>query len=473
MQLSKLIATIDGVDYNVEDIEITSLEFDSRKTKPGALFFAIKGERFDGHSFILDAIKNGAVAVVTQKKMPIEIPQFVVEDARLSMAKLAREFYGNFDDISKIGITGTNGKTTTSFLVHSILDTAGRNPGLIGTVYYLGKTKVKAERTTPESLDIFKLIYQFKNQNAKAVVMEVSSHALSLRRVDEIRFQAAVFTNLSQDHLDFHRNIEAYKKAKMKIFSLLEKNGFAIFNIDDPVGKTIESMDLKNVVTYGVQNQAIVSGEFTENKMDGLVISVIYRDRRYRIASHLVGEFNIYNIIAAFATGIALDINIDTIIAGIERLQCIRGRMERVGENVFVDFAHTPSALENALISLRKYCQGLLLVVFGCGGDRDKEKRPQMGAIASKFADLTVLTSDNPRSESPDEIIRDIEKGMKNNNYKTIEDRREAIRYALSLKKKNDILLVAGKGHEEYQTIGDRKIEFDDAEVIRECIESL
>jgi len=457
----------------MKDVEITSLEFDSRKIESGALFFAIKGERYDGHDFVLDAIKKGAVAAVTQKKMAVEIPQFVVEDVRLTMAKVAREFYGNFEDITKIGITGTNGKTTTSFLVHSILHTAERNPGLIGTVYYIGKTKVKAERTTPESLDVFKLISQFKNHGAKAVVMEVSSHALSLRRVDEIHFHIAVFTNLSQDHLDFHHNIDEYKKAKMKIFSLLGENGFAIYNLDDPVRESIESMGLKNVVTYGVKNRGIVSGEYVQNEIDGLVIDVIYGDRRYRVNSSLIGAFNIYNIIAAFATSIALDINIDTIIAGIEKLQSIRGRMERVVNNVFVDFAHTPSALENVLISLRKYCPGLLLVVFGCGGDRDKEKRPQMGAIASRFADLTILTSDNPRSESPEGIIRDIEKGMKNNNYKTIEDRREAIRYALSMKKENDILLVAGKGHEEYQTIGDKKIEFDDAEVIRECIESL
>lgn len=473
MQLSELIASVDGERYNMKRAEITSLEFDSRKVKPGAVFIAIQGERCDGHNFIDDVIKEGAVAVITQKKMTIELPQIVVENTRVVMGKLARKFYGDFDDISKIGITGTNGKTTTSFLIHSILETAGKNPGLIGTIYYIGKTRIKAERTTPESLDIFKLIDQFKSEGAKAVVMEVSSHALSLKRVDDIKFQAAIFTNLSQDHLDFHRTIDDYKKAKLRIFSLLEKDGFAIFNLDDPVSEQINSMNFNNTMTYGVKNRGDVWAEIISNSIDGLKVEVFYNNRRYRINSNLIGDFNIYNILTAFATGVAMNIDIDAIIAGIEKLRNVRGRMERVVDNIFVDFAHTPSALENVLKSLKKYTRGLLIIAFGCGGDRDRGKRPMMGAIASSLADLTILTSDNPRSESSESIIGDIEKGMKNNNYKIIEDRREAIRFAISLKKENDIVLIAGKGHEEYQTIGNRTSKFDDAEVIRECFENL
>lgn len=472
MQLSELVTAIDGESYKMKEIEIKSIEFDSRKVKPGALFIAVKGEEFNGNNFIDNAIKNGAVAVVTQKEKPAGLPQIVVQDTRAAMGKLARRFYGDFADVTKIGITGTNGKTTTSFLLYSILENANKKPGLIGTIYYIGKTKVKAERTTPESLDIFKLIDQFRKDGAKAVVMEVSSHALSLKRVDDIRFHIAVFTNLSQDHLDFHRTFENYKAAKMRIFSLLKKGGFAIFNLDDPVSKVIELMDLENSVSYGVENRGDIFAEIIKDSIDGLNVDVIYKEQRYRINSNLIGKFNVYNILAAFATGVAMDINTEIVIRGIEKLKSIRGRMERVVDNIFVDFAHTPSAIEKVLMSLKQYTCGKLIIVFGCGGDRDKEKRPKMGAIASRLADFTIITSDNPRKESPKSIIEDIEKGMNNSYYKVIEDRREAIRYAMSAKKKNDILIVTGKGHEEHQIIGDKTIEFDDAGIIRECFEN-
>lgn len=472
MQLSELVTAIDGESYKMKEIEIKSIEFDSRKVKPGALFIAVKGEEFNGNNFIDNAIKNGAVAVVTQKEKPARLPQIIVQNTRAAMGKLARRFYGDFADVTKIGITGTNGKTTTSFLLHSILENANKKPGLIGTIYYIGKTKVKAERTTPESLDIFKLIDQFRKDGAKAVVMEVSSHALSLKRVDDMRFHIAVFTNLSQDHLDFHRTFENYKAAKMRIFSLLKKGGFAIFNLDDPASKAIELMDLENRVSYGVENRGDIFAEIIKDSINGLNVDVIYKEQRYRINSNLIGKFNVYNILAAFATGVAMDINTDIIIRGIEKLKSIRGRMERVVDNIFVDFAHTPSAIEKVLMSLKQYTCGKLIIVFGCGGDRDKEKRPKMGAIASRLADFTIITSDNPRKESPKSIIGDIEKGMNNSYYKVIEDRREAIRYAMSAKKKNDILIVTGKGHEEHQIIGDKTIEFDDAGIIRECFEN-
>ena len=454
----------------MKETEVKSIEFDSRKVKPGAVFIAIKGEKFDGNDFLDNAIKKGAVAVVTEKKMSTELPQIVLKNTRTVMSKLARRFYGDFEDISNIGITGTNGKTTTSFLIHSILENAGKNPGLIGTIYYIGKIKSKAERTTPESLDIFKLIDQFRKDGAKAVVMEVSSHALSLKRVDDIRFQVAVFTNLSQDHLDFHRTIEDYKAAKMRIFSLLKKDGFAVFNLDDPVSESIKLMHLRNTVTYGVKNRGDMWAEIISDGIDGLGIEIFYKNQGYRINSNLVGDFNIYNILAAFATGVAMDINTDAIITGIENVHSIRGRMERVVDNIFVDFAHTPFAIEKMLRALKPYTYGKLIILFGCGGDRDRKKRPKMGAIASNLADFTIITSDNPRSESPMSIIKDIETGMKHNNYKVIEDRREAIRYAISMKEENDTLVVAGKGHEEYQIIGNRTIKFDDTEVIKECL---
>lgn len=473
MQLSELVAAIDGECYNMAEADVKSLEFDSRKVRSGAIFIAIKGEKFDGHNFIDDVIAKGAVAIVTQKKMPTLLPQIVVNNTRVAMAKLAKKFYDDFVDITKIGITGTNGKTTTSFLIHSILAKAGKNPGLIGTIYYLGKDKVKALRTTPESLDVFKLINKFKDNGAKAVVMEISSHALSLERVDEIELQVAVFTNLSQDHLDFHRTIGEYKAAKMKIFSLLANDGFAIYNLDDPTSASIELLNPKRTLTYGIENHGDLWAEVLQDNIEGVKIKISHGDKIYNLSSGLIGSFNVYNILAAFATGIAMGVEKDTIIAGIEEMHNVKGRMERVVDNIFVDYAHTPSAIEKTLQALKLYTRGLLFIVFGCGGDRDKDKRPKMGAIASKLADLTILTSDNPRSEPPMNIIKDIEQGMHNNNYKIIEDRREAIRYAISLKKENDILLVAGKGHEDYQIVGNTTIRFDDAEVVRECFKNL
>lgn len=473
MQLSKLIAQINSKNYNLKEAEVLSLEFDSRRVSPGTVFIAIKGERFDGHNFIDDAEKNGAVAVVTQRKIDTELPQIVVDDTRSVMGTLAQRFYGVFREMSKIGITGTNGKTTTAFLIHSILVAAGKNPGLIGTIYYLGKTKIKADRTTPESLDIFKLFNRFRTDGAQAIVMEISSHALSLKRVDGIKLSLAVFTNLGQDHLDFHKSMAEYKKSKLHIFSLLDEDGTAIFNVDDPTCETIKALNLKKTITYGVKNRSDIWGHIVEESIDGLNVIISYNSENCSIASKLIGTFNIYNICAAFASGIAMDIDTETIVKGIEALTFIKGRMERVVDNIFVDFAHTPSAIENVLSSLEHYTPGKVIIVFGCGGDRDKEKRPKMGAIASRLADFIILTSDNPRSESPEKIIQEIERGVRGKNYKVIADRKEAICYAISSKQANDVVLIAGKGHEEYQIIGNTINEFDDAKVAVECLENL
>jgi len=473
MQLSELMTGIDGEVYNFKDVVIESLEFDSRRVKHGSLFIAIEGKRFDGHKFIKDAEDRGAVAVISQRRVETDLPQIIFNDTRWAMGKLAKKFYGSFDDLIKIGITGTNGKTTSAFLIQSISREAGRNPGLIGTIYYLGKTKMKAERTTPESLDLFKLFDKFRNEGAKDVIMEVSSHALSLRRVDEVKLQIAVFTNLSQDHLDFHKTIDDYKRAKLHIFELLDEKGFAIFNLDDPISVEIESLDLKKKITYGIEKRGDIWARILENNIDGLKIEIYYKNRSYKIFSKLIGEYNCYNILASFATGVALDISCETIIAGIERVESIKGRTQQVAPNIFVDFAHTPKALENVLQTLMRYTKGRLIVIFGCGGDRDKDKRPKMGRVASTIADLSILTSDNPRSETPMEIIKDIEQGMVNKDYKIIEDRKEAINYGISIKEPDDIVLIAGKGHEEYQIIKNRVIDFDDAEVVGECLKNL
>lgn len=456
----------------MRDVDIGSIEFDSRKVGPGALYIAVKGGRHDGHDFIEGAERAGAVAVVTERRVTTTLPQIVVRDARDAMAVLAPLFYGRFNELMKIGVTGTNGKTTTTFLIHSILARAGKKPGLIGTVYYLGASRNKAVRTTPEILDIFKFFAGIAGQAAESVVMEVSSHALKMKRVEGIEFDAAVFTNLSQDHLDFHQTMDDYKSSKLHLFTLLKPDGCAVYNFDDETRTSIEDLPVLRKVSFGRQAGSDVVGRIIAGSLEGLEVEICYGGRKYRISSSLIGEFNVYNILAAFATAAGLSIDIDNIISGIEELKAVPGRMERVVDNIFVDYAHTPAAVENVLRAFRKYTRGRLIIVFGCGGDRDRGKRRQMGEIASAMADLTVITSDNPRHESPAQIIADILQGVSGNGHLVIEDRAAAIRRALEIRRGDDIVVVAGKGHEEYQSINDEMIEFSDAEVIRQCFEN-
>ncbi|MBN2620125.1 UDP-N-acetylmuramoyl-L-alanyl-D-glutamate--2,6-diaminopimelate ligase [candidate division WOR-3 bacterium] len=469
MQLSELFDHIIDSPFT-HDVDVTSLEFDSRRITPGALFFAIKGERFDGHLFVDDAITRGAAAVVVERPLHVDVPSVVVKDARAIMGRLAQRFYGSFDGLTTIGITGTNGKTTTAFLIHAILKAAGMKPGLLGTIWYIiGDIQTPAERTTPESLDVFKALAQAERKGAQAMVMEVSSHALSLHRVDDIVFDIAVFTNLSQDHLDFHGTIDAYKRAKLHLFDLLKEQGCALINQDDPVSKEIKRLSIPRIVTYGVTGSADCTAAIIKDTIDGLTLDIHWFDQRHRIVSPLLGTYNTYNLLAACATARVLGIDMAVIIRAVMGMTRIPGRMERVASNVFVDYAHTPDAIKNALIALRRYCAGRLFIVFGCGGDRDKSKRPLMGRIASDYADHAIVTSDNPRHEDPRRVIDDITKGIVNKNATVIVDRAEAIARACTMAREDDIILVAGKGHEAYQIIGDKRIAFDDAEVIRGC----
>ncbi|OPX18455.1 UDP-N-acetylmuramoyl-L-alanyl-D-glutamate--2,6-diaminopimelate ligase [candidate division WOR-3 bacterium 4484_100] len=469
MQLKTLIEEIKKEVYNFQDVTISDIEFDSRKVKKGTLFIAVPGEKFDGHKFIDDARNRGAVAVVTERRVETDLPQIVVPDTRKIMSILARKLYGDFNELKKIGITGTNGKTTTAFLIHSILNRARISTGLIGTIYYIGKEKTRAEKTTPEAPDIYRLLNKFRNEGIHYVVMEVSSHALKLERVETLKFDTVVFTNLSQDHLDFHQTIEDYKNSKLHIFDLLKDKGTAVVNMDDPIIKDIYRRPLKHIVTFGMNKNANFWAEVLDEDINGITVQINHQGKKYELNSRLFGQYNVYNILAAFTTAFLMNINPEIIAEGIRAVSRIPGRMEQVVENVFVDFAHTPDAIKNVLSSLRKYIKGKLYIVFGCGGDRDKEKRPKMGAVATELADFAIITSDNPRSEPPKKIINDIIKGIKGNNYKVIEDRAEAICYALKLKKKDDVVLVAGKGHEEYQILKDRTIPFRDAEVIVKC----
>ncbi len=459
---------VESRSVNFENIEISSIEFDSRKVIEGSLFIALSGSKYDGHNFATKAVKNGARAIVVERMIEVSVPQIIVVDSREAMAKLAKKFYGDFEDVIKIGITGTNGKTTTSFLLYSIFDKAEYKPALIGTIYYIGRNKMKAERTTPESLHIFELMKKFHNEGCRSLIMEVSSHALSLKRVDELTFNVACFTNFSQDHLDFHKSIAEYKQAKLHIFSLLQPEGFAVYNYDDPIAPDIRNVNIAKSISYGFTKGCNVLLEIEHDSLDGLDLRIIHDKNSYRLHCNLIGNYNAYNIGAAYACAYALKIKTTVITSGIESVKSVPGRMERVIKNVFVDYAHTPDALAKALLTLNRYKSGRIIVVFGCGGDRDRSKRPLMGKVAIDHADKIFVTSDNPRSESPDMIIKDILQGISGDNHEVVVNREQAIQQALTEMDNDDILLVAGKGHEDYQIIGDQVINFDDAEVIRQ-----
>lgn len=471
MQLNDLIGAVEATTYNYRELDIVSLEFDSRKVSTGALFIALPGGKHDGHDYVHEALKRGARAVVVQQKLDLNITQIIVPDCRAAMAKLAKRFYGDFSDMIKIGITGTNGKTTTAFILYRVLKAAGYDPALIGTIYYIGREKIKAERTTPESLDIFKNLKKFHDDGCRSLVMEVSSHALSLNRVDELEFDIACFTNFSQDHLDFHKSLKRYKQAKLRIFTFLKPEGYAVYNLDDVLARDISALNMTNRVSYGLKEDSDIKIRIEHDDINGIDLDIQYRGEHCRIHSNLIGDYNACNVGAAYACAVALGIEpASTIKSGIESVKSVRGRMERVINNIFVDYAHTPDALEKALITLSRYKTGQLIVVFGCGGDRDRGKRPLMGMIADRHADRIFVTSDNPRGEDPGAIIKEIIGGIKDRKYTIIENRKDAIHQALNEMTSEDILLVAGKGHEDYQIIGDRVIDFDDAEVIREWL---
>ncbi|HEX7321014.1 MAG TPA: UDP-N-acetylmuramoyl-L-alanyl-D-glutamate--2,6-diaminopimelate ligase [bacterium] len=470
MRLAELINGIKAQPVNFQDVEVKAMEFDSRKVKPGTLFIALTGIHADGHDFVANAKASGACAVLTQRRVDIDLPQVIVEDSRAAMGGLAKKYFRTDERVNYIGITGTNGKTTTAFLVHSVLAACGRPAGLIGTIFYMGKTAVKAGRTTPESLDIFRLVDQFYREGSRDIVMEVSSHALSLQRVDQVVFDLALFTNLSQDHLDYHRTMDNYKQAKLRLFQLLGPDGYAVYNADDAVSADIAQLGVPRSLTFGMEHGADMKGELVGHSIEGVDVKVTDREKDHLIHSPLIGVYNCYNIIAAYAAGCAMGLPGDSIVRGLGSLQSIRGRMEKAAENVFVDFAHTPKALENVLRTLRPYTRGRLIAVFGCGGDRDKGKRPQMGKIAGQYADHSIITSDNPRSEDPRAIMSDIEQGMKKGSYQAVADRREAIALALNQQKPGDVVVIAGKGHEEYQTLKDTTIDFDDVKVVKEIL---
>jgi len=466
-------------------IDVTGVAYDSRIVEPGHVFVALKGAQADGTAFVQQALDRGAVAVVSEQPPPagVRVPWAVVPDGRLALAQLAAAFFRHPSaELQVVGITGTNGKTTTAYLVSSIFEAAGISCGMLGTVVYrIGEELRDATRTTPEAPDIQRLLREMVDRGSGACAMEVSSHALALRRADEVSFAAGVFTNLTRDHLDFHGHMEGYFHAKRRLFEMLPRDRPAVLNVDDPRGRSLVGI-VGRPVTYAIGRTADITPGPLSFSLGGSAFDVRTPRGALRLRPRLVGRPNVYNVLAAVATGVALDLPFDAIERGVEALDGVPGRFQIVsneadGVTVVVDYAHTDDALRNLLETARPLTSGRLITVFGCGGDRDRTKRPLMGAVAGRLSDLIIVTSDNPRSEDPGKIIEEIQRGITPDSRRdrgprllAIVDRQEAIARAIELARSGDVVLVAGKGHEKYQVIGDQAFAFDDAAVAREAL---
>ncbi|MEY2504544.1 MAG: UDP-N-acetylmuramoyl-L-alanyl-D-glutamate--2,6-diaminopimelate ligase [Verrucomicrobiota bacterium] len=487
MQLKTLAAAISPRQIiGPLDRVVESIAYDSRRVQRDGLFVALRGEKSDGHQFIEQAIEKGASVIVTEHEVEhAHATCVVVENTRQALADLGAVFYDRPARRLKLAaVTGTNGKTTTTFLLKHICEKAGLRCGLIGTVRYeIGERVLPAVRTTPESLDVQELLAQMVNAGCKAAAMEVSSHAIAQDRVRGLEWDVAVFTNLTQDHLDFHGTMENYFEAKVKLFTgLAEQKGKtkapAIINIDDRYGAQLADRleKLTPVITYGVSPRADFRASNYHAEFAGTSYQLDARGKSYLVRVPLIGRFNVANSMAALAAASSIGLSLRDAILSLSRSPQVPGRLEAVPAKrqfqIFVDYAHSDDALLNVLKTLRELSPRRLILVFGCGGDRDKQKRPLMGRVADQNADFSIITSDNPRKEDPDAIIADAEKGFRSGNYEKIPDRAKAIARAVELAQPRDIVLIAGKGHEAYQEFADHTIPFDDIQVARQALEN-
>lgn len=459
------------------DTEIKKVEYDSRKVSENDAFLCITGFKTDGHKYALNAVKSGASVIFCEKEIEgidenVTVIKF--ENTRKALAHIAAEFYGRPSErMNVVGVTGTNGKTTTTFLIKSVLDKIGHKTGIIGTIENrIGDEIIPTERTTPESLELQELFKRMADEGCKDVVMEVSSHALDLHRVDEIRYNIGIFTNLTQDHLDYHITMENYKIAKSLLF---ERCLSSVINIDDEAGDFMVSKSKGRVITFAIDKKADLQAENIHISADGVKFTLDYEGEEYPVSLNTPGKFSIYNALGAIGACILMGIDMNTIIEGLSKNKGVSGRFQTVrskrGFNAIVDYAHTPDGLENILKTAKEFVKGRIITVFGCGGDRDRTKRPIMGEIAGIYSDYCVITSDNPRTEDPARILDDVEPGTKKSGceYIKIVDRREAINYAVKMAKEGDVVVVAGKGHENYQIFADKTIHFDDVEEVRKA----
>lgn len=474
MRLKKLIQQISDIEVRgSKEIEITGLCANSKLVSPGSLFIAKKGLKQDGNKFIPDAIAAGAIAILTDMYDPfLEVVQLIHSDVSKIEAILAAAYYQYPSSCLKmIGITGTNGKTTTSFLIKHVLDSAQMKTGVIGTIeWIIGDCRFPATMTTPDVITNHKLLKEMVGAKCQAAVMEVTSHALDQNRVGEIGYDIALFTNLTQDHLDYHGDMETYRRAKENLFSGLSDDKWAIFNSDDPAQFRTKA----KVLTYGIEKPADLRAKDLKLSDKGIQFTAVYKGLGIECKSPLIGKFNVYNLLAAIAVGLCSNLTLEHCIVALKTFKGVPGRLERVknrlGLNIFVDFAHTDDALERVLETLIPIKKGKLITVFGCGGDRDKQKREKMGRVVSRLSDSAIITSDNPRSEDPEAIIQQILKGIDPKcSFEVEVDRQKAIQRAIELMTKDDILLIAGKGHEKEQIFAHKIIPFDDVEVAKQC----
>ncbi len=494
MKLDELIEYLDYKDLiNFKNIDITGISYNSKTTKKGDIFVCLVGEHTDGHEFALSAIENGAAALLVERKVEgTKVPQVVVSSTRHKIADIADRFYSSpSKGINLIGITGTNGKTTVTHLIQKIFEENGQKCALIGTLGYKLSSNGEyrdAKHTTPQAPELQATLRMIKDvEKIDNVVMEVSSHALDQNRVGGCRFNGAVFTNLTQDHLDYHITMDNYFKAKALLFEHLKEGNFAVINADDEYGDRFISVVPKGVkvFTYGVKQQSDVMAKDIQFSLNGAEFTLVTGDhinstgsKEYKVNLHMNGMFSVYNVLAAITTGLALGIDIEIALKALQNVKGVAGRFEVVVKKplVIVDYAHTPDGLENVLKSAREITpkDGKLICLFGCGGDRDATKRPKMGAIAERLADKIVITSDNPRSEDPQAIIPDIIAGLKSVNTESVivePDRGTAIGLLKTIANNNDVVLIAGKGHEDYQILKDKTIHFDDREEARKVFE--
>lgn len=475
MKLTELARSIPAGASVSAEAEVTGLVCDSRKVKKGDLYFCLPGLRVDGHNFAKAAADVGAAALVVERKLPVDLPQVLVEDARAAMSYMAQCFYGYpAGEMHGVGITGTKGKTTTSFLVRAIARHAGHKVGLMGTVCtYIGEEEEPASLTTPDPIDVQSLLRRMKDAGCDFYVMEVSAHALDLRKLVGMKFDQGIFTNFSQDHLDYFGTMETYRRAKEKFFDPFYI-GHAVVNADDEAGKYM--LGRVPATTYGVSAPADAYANEIEILESGVSYRLHWKDVVLPLHLHISGIFNVYNSMAAAVACLEMGISPEDVKAGLESVTVVPGRIEPLPTHtpyrVILDYAHSPASLESILKTIRQFTRGRLICVFGCGGGRDKEKRPIMGEISGRLADFSVLTSDNPRLEDPMDILRAIEEGIKRTTgpYVVIENRREAIRYAMQMGQPGDVIVLAGKGHETYQDIGGQKHPFDEKVVVREIL---
>src|SRR5574344_569 len=481
MKLETIVKDVDIVEkYNYKpDTEITGINYNSKTTQKGDIFVCLRGEHVDGHNFAEDAVKKGASAIMCETKLDIDVPQIIVDSAEQSIAGLANQFYHSpSKEVNLIGVTGTNGKTTVTHLVQRIMETSGSDCGLIGTLGYklsASSDYKEAKHTTPQAPELQRTLRMMKDEaKLHNVAMEVSSHALVQNRVGFCKYSGAVLTNLTQDHLDYHITMDRYFKAKAMLFERLKAGDFAVINVDDSYAKRF--IDVLNpevkLYTYGIKNDATLRDKDITFSPHGASFDCVTPNGEYKVQLSMNGMFSVYNVLAALTVAYAMDLDIQKAIKTLEPMRCVAGRFEVVVHHplVIVDYAHTPDGLQNVLNAAREITptDKHLICLFGCGGDRDATKRPKMGAIAEKLADKVIVTSDNPRSEDPQQIITDILAGFKSLNEITVEaDRGKAISLIKEIATNDDVVVIAGKGHEDYQILADKTIHFDDREEAR------